>query len=80
MNATERKPTEEIVQALEDAGKVFILGCQGCPIGCQTGGEPWVEEMTAALEGAGKQVTGSALLDMICNKAVVGIKLGRLSP
>ena len=78
MNATERKPTEEIIESLAGVGKVFILGCQGCPIGCETGGQPWVDEMAAALKAAGKEVTGSALIDMICNKAIVGIKLGRI--
>jgi hypothetical protein len=77
MNATERKPPEEIIESLAGVEKVFILGCQGCPIGCETGGEPWVAEMTAALKEAGKEVTGSALIDMICNKAIVGIRLGR---
>ncbi len=77
MNATERKPIEEIIQSLEGAETVFILGCKGCPIGCDTGGQPWVDELTGALEGAGKSVSGEALVDMICNKAVVGIKLGR---
>jgi len=79
MNATERKPTEEITKSLEGVDRVFILGCQGCPLGCDTGGQPWVDEMTGVLEGAGKTITGSALIDMICNKAVVGIKLGRLA-
>jgi len=78
MNATERKPNDEIVESLADAAKVFILGCQGCPIGCETGGEPWLKEMRDLVTGAGKAVTGSALVDMICNKAIVGIKLGRL--
>ena len=78
MNATERKPPEEIIESLAGVEKVFILGCQGCPIGCETGGQPWVDEMTAALKEAGKEVTGSALIDMICNKAIVGIKLGRV--
>lgn len=78
MNATERKPTEEIIESLTGVRKVFILGCQGCPIGCETGGQPWADEMTEALTGAGKEVTGSALIDMICNKAIVGIKLGRV--
>ena len=78
MNATEHKPTEEIIEGLGDAGKVFLLGCQGCPIGCETGGQSWVDEMAAALAAAGMEVTGSALIDMICNKAIVGIKLGRI--
>jgi hypothetical protein len=78
MNATERKPTPEIVESLADARKVFVLGCQGCPIGCDTGGKPWLDEMTAALAAAGKTVTGGALIDMICNKMIVGVRLGRL--
>jgi len=78
MNATERKPTPEILDSLADACKVFVLGCQGCPIGCETGGKPWLDEMTAAVAGAGKQVTGAALIDMICNKMIVGVRLGRL--
>ncbi len=79
MNATERKPVEEIVESLADARAVFLVGCQGCPIGCDTGGQTWVEEITAALEAAGKSITGSALIDLLCNKALVGVKLGRLA-
>jgi len=78
MNATQRKPNDEVLASLADAAKVFLLGCQGCPIGCETGGPPWVQDLTALLQGAGKQVTGSALIDMICNKAIVGLRLARV--
>jgi hypothetical protein len=77
MNPTERKPNDEILESLAGIDRVFILGCQGCPIGCETGGEPWLQAMTDLVAGSGKEVTGSALVDMICNKAIVGIKLGR---
>ena len=77
MNATERKPIEEIIESLSTVKKVFILGCQGCPVGADTGGPQWAEETAAALTEAGKEVTGRAMIDMICNKAVVGLKLGR---
>jgi hypothetical protein len=79
MNPTERKTKEEILESLSGIRKVFILGCQGCPVGCETGGEPWLREMTDLVAGAGIEVTGSALVDMICNKALVGIKLGRFA-
>ncbi len=79
MNATERKPNEEIIESLNGVENVFILGCQGCPIGCETGGQPWVDEMTELLTGAGKTVTGGILIDMICNKLIVGIRLGRIA-
>ena len=77
MNVTERKPIEEIVESLSAVNKVFVLGCQGCPIGADTGGQPWLDEMAAELTAAGKEITGSALIDMICNKAIVGLRLGR---
>ena len=78
MNATERKPNEEIIEMLGGSAKVFVLGCQGCPVGCDTGGQKWLDDMAALLAEAGKEVAGSALIDMICNKAIVGIKLGRV--
>ena len=77
MNASERKPVEEIIESLADAGKVFIAGCQGCPVGCDVGGQPWIDEMTEAIEAAGKTVTGACLVELMCNKALVGVKLGR---
>jgi len=77
MNATERKPNEEVLEALDGATTVFILGCKGCPVGCDTGGEPWVAEMTTVLGDDGKTVIGHMLVDMLCNKAGVSIRLGR---
>jgi hypothetical protein len=79
MNATERKPVTEIVASLADAQRVFILGCTGCPVGCDVGGQKWVDEMTEALTAAGKAVTGAALIELVCNKALVGVKLGRIA-
>ena len=77
MNASEPKPKEEIVESLADAKKVFVVVCTGCPVGCDVGGEPWLAETAETLEGAGKTVTGSALIELVCNKALVGVKLGR---
>jgi len=79
MNATEPKSVEEILDSLTDAAKVFIVACTGCPVGCDTGGPKWIEEMTGALTGAGKTVTGSAQIELLCNKGLVGIKLGRFA-
>ncbi len=78
MNAIERKPNDEMVESLAGVKKVFILGCMGCPIGCECGGQPWVDEMAELLTAADKEIAGSVLIDMICNKAIVGIKLGRI--
>jgi len=77
MNATEPKPVEEILESLADASSVFLVGCTGCPVGCDVGGQAWIDEMTASLTGAGKTVAGGCLIELLCNKALVGIKLGR---
>ena len=57
MNATEAKPVEEILESLADVSSVYVVGCTGCPVGCDVGGQTWVDEITAALRGAGKTVT-----------------------
>jgi hypothetical protein len=79
MNATERKPVEEIVESLADASGVFIVACTGCPVGVDVGGQQWVDDMKEALKAAGKKVAGAALVELVCNKALVGIKLGRFA-
>jgi len=77
MNVTERKPVEELLDSLAGVERVFLVACQGCPVGCETGGRPWLDELTATLSEAGKEVTGSSAIDMICNKASVGSRLIR---
>jgi len=79
MNATEPKPVQEIIDSLAGAAGVYVVGCTGCPVGCDVGGQKWVDEMTAALAAAGKTVTGASLIELLCNKALVGIKLGRFA-
>ena len=79
MNVTEPKPVEEILDILSDATKIFIAGCSGCPVGADIGGQGWIDEMSAALSGAGKTITGSCLIEMMCNKTLDGIKLGRFA-
>ena len=79
MNATEPKPVAEIVESLAGADSVFIAACTGCPVGCDVGGPKWIDEMVQALQAAGKKVAGSSLIELMCNKALVGIRLGRLA-
>jgi len=69
------KPIEEVKEALADYEKVFILGCGGCPVGCESGGEPRLAELKKELESAGKKVTGTQIIDFLCNKALVGAQL-----
>jgi hypothetical protein len=74
MLISEQKSMEEILGYLEGEGRVFLLGCNGCAQASQTGGPEQVQEMTGRLEAAGKAVTGSTVLDFLCERAQV--KLG----
>jgi len=75
MIASELKPMEEILASLEGQGRVFVVACDGCSAGCETSGPEQVAEMTAGLEKAGKEVTGSARVDFACNAGLVALTL-----
>jgi hypothetical protein len=77
MIVTEKKPIEEVLNSLADEKSVFIVGCQGCPEGAQTGGEEEIADLAKKLGEAGKEVTGSVLIDFLCNKVLVGVRLSR---
>jgi hypothetical protein len=77
MIVTEMKPAEEISGMLEGAKSVFVLCCGGCPEGCESGGLAKGRELAASLAEQGKEVTGTAEIEFLCNKALSGIKLGR---
>ena len=74
---TENKPIEEILNSLGKEKNIFLLVCNGCAEACETGGEKALSAMKADLQKAGKNVTGTALIDFICNKILVVIKLAR---
>lgn len=74
MLISEQKPMEEILGYLNGDRSVFLLGCDGCAQASHTGGPKEVREMQGRLEAAGKTVTGSTVLDFLCERAQV--KLG----
>jgi hypothetical protein len=71
MILSEQKPWEEILGFLDGEKSIFILGCNGCAQSSGTGGPLQVEEMRKKLEEAGKRVTGSKVIDFLCEKALV---------
>lgn len=75
MILSKQKPWEEILSYLDGENTVFILGCNGCAQASGTGGPEQVEEMTSKLEGTGKKVSGSAVIDFLCEKALVKSRL-----
>ena len=68
---SEQKPFEDILGYLEGEKSVFILGCNGCAQSSGSGGPVQVEEMKQKLEEAGYTVTGTKVIDFLCEKALV---------
>ena len=71
MILSEQKPFEEIQAYLEKDKSVFILGCNGCAQSSGSGGPKQVAEMKDKLTAAGKNVTGTKVIDFLCGKALV---------
>jgi hypothetical protein len=71
MILSEQKPFEEILGYLEGENSVFLLGCNGCAQSSGSGGPEQVAEMKQKLEEAGKKVTGTKVIDFLCEKALV---------
>jgi len=81
MILSKQKTWEEILGYLEKDKSVFILGCNGCAQASGTGGPKEVAEMKGKLEGAGKKVTGTSVVDFLCEKALVKSRLrGQIEP
>ncbi len=75
MILSKQKTWEEISGYLDGEGSIFILGCNGCAQASGSGGPTQVAEMKSKLEETGKRVTGSAVIDFLCEKALVKSKL-----
>ena len=74
---TENKPMDEILDSLGSEKNIFLLACNGCADVCETGGEKALLAMKAELEKAGKNISGTALVDFLCNKVLVATRLAR---
>ena len=81
MILSKQKPWEEILGYLDGENSIFILGCNGCAEASGTGGPKQVAEMKGKLEGVGKKVSGTAVVDFLCEKALVKSRLrGQIEP
>lgn len=68
MIITKQKPFEVVLEELEGADSVFLVGCGDCATLCETGGEDQVKEMSEKLQSEGKEVTGSVVLEVGCHE------------
>jgi len=67
MIVSTQKPLEQIFAALEGGSRVFIIGCAKCATVCKSGGEEEVFRMQDVLTAAGKEVTGTIVIDETCH-------------
>lgn len=72
MIVSTQKPLEQILSALEGGSRVFVIGCAKCATVCKSGGEEEVFRMQEALLAAGKEVTGSIVIDETCHMLRTG--------
>jgi hypothetical protein len=75
MLISKQKPLEEILSYLEGDNNIFLIGCKGCAEGWESGGEKQVAEMKSTLQEKGKTVTGSVVVDMLCDSTLTKLKL-----
>ncbi|GAB4309921.1 MAG: methylenetetrahydrofolate reductase C-terminal domain-containing protein [Promethearchaeota archaeon] len=79
MIISRQKDFEEIKHAIDMYGrKVFVVGCGSCAALCQVGGTEQVKEMVQKLVDAGYEVTGSVVLDEVCDNRIVKKELRKV--
>ena len=77
MIITKQKELKEILKHLEGQKKVFLIGCGECSTTCKTGGEDDVKKVKAALEKAGKTVTGYSIPEAPCVAAKLKLEMAK---
>ena len=77
MIVSERKSWEEILSFLKGEEDVFLVVCGGCSDACKTGGPQGLIEIKDKLTEAGKRITAALLIDFVCNKVLIGMRLNR---
>ncbi|MFA4843191.1 MAG: methylenetetrahydrofolate reductase C-terminal domain-containing protein [Candidatus Omnitrophota bacterium] len=71
MIITEQKPFDELLEALKDVTKVFLVGCGECATTCKTGGEAELRKIKEELQMHGKRIVGSCIPNAPCVAAQI---------
>ena len=69
------KQWPDILKYTKNDKTLFVIGCNGCAQSSGTGGSEQVEEATKKLKEAGKKISGSMVIDFLCQKALVKSRL-----
>lgn len=67
MIVTEKKTKHEILEAMNDYHKIFVIGCGSCATASRTGGEDECKEWIEELKNNGKQPTGYIIPEETCH-------------
>lgn len=67
MIVSTQKPLEELLDQLDGIQKIFLVGCAKCATVCKAGGEEEIWKMQELLSAAGKEITGSLVIDEACH-------------
>lgn len=74
------KGADELEALLADKDHLFVISCNKCFKEIETGHEPECSELIAFAAAQGKTVTGSAMVDFLCNKIQSEKKLQDMIP
>ncbi len=74
------KGADELEALLADKDHLFVISCNKCFKEIETGHEPECSELIAFAAARGKTVTGSAMVDFLCNKIQSEKKLQDMIP
>ncbi len=67
MIISKQKDKKDLLEALADLQRLFLVGCAACATACKAGGEEEVFLMQEWLTTEGKDVTGSVVIDESCH-------------
>ncbi|HEY3308854.1 MAG TPA: methylenetetrahydrofolate reductase C-terminal domain-containing protein [Desulfuromonadaceae bacterium] len=72
MIVSTQKPLDQILAALQEGSRVFIIGCAKCATVCKSGGEEEVFRLQEELTTHGLDVTGTIVIDETCHMLRTG--------
>ena len=67
MIITAAKARAELLAALSDKTRLFLVGCGACATVCRSGGEDEVFRVQEELTAVGKEITGSMVIEEACH-------------
>ena len=74
------KKSEELINLMASVDNIFVLACNKCFKAYETFEEPEAAELVCLAESQGKNITGTANVDFLCNKTLTAQMIDGLIP